>query len=114
MTARWEFNGPNGVEFVNSAFIESGQTKRFILLYEDPPTPNQEVPNAKRHSDYILISDPSTQTDHKQLTVGHWAISVEVMADNCAPLLLKGGFTITKDHRIVFDKPALRQLTRWL
>jgi hypothetical protein len=34
-----------------------------------------------------------------------------VISDNSAPLLLKGGFTITRDERIEFDKPvALRKL----
>jgi hypothetical protein len=75
-----------------------------------PPTPNQTVPNAKRTNDYLATGDLFPTSQYKKFSVGHWNVSVEVISDNSAPLLLKGGFTITRDERIEFDKPvALRK-----
>jgi hypothetical protein len=52
----------------------------------------------------------TTESQPKRLGVGHWSVMIEITSDNSAPLLLEGGFTITKDERIKFDKPALRKL----
>jgi hypothetical protein len=110
--AMWITQGRRGVETVHRCQIESDQTALLVYVYEYPPAPNQTVPNAKRTNDYLAAGDifPNS-SQYKKFIVGHWNVSIEVISDNSAPLLLKGGFTITRDERIEFDKPvALRKL----
>ena len=110
--AVWITQGRRGVESVERCQIESDQTALLVYLYEYPPTSNQTVPNAKRTKDYLATGDllPAS-SQYKKFSVGHWSVFIEVTSDNSAPLLLKGGFTITRGERIEFDKPlALRKL----
>jgi hypothetical protein len=110
--AMWITQGRHGVETVERCQIESDQTALLVYVYEYPPTSNQAVPNAKRTNDYLATGNlfPAS-SQYKKFSVGHWSVSIEVTSDNSAPLLLKGGFTITREERIEFDRPvALRKL----
>jgi hypothetical protein len=99
--------------FVDSVQLESGETAFFVIMYTYPPTPNQEVPGAKRTKDFLAAGDLFDGALPKKLGVGHWQIRIEVTSDNSAPLLLKGGFTITRDEKIELDSPLLRKLGAW-
>ncbi len=106
----WTRPSRSGAEWVERIQIESGQTGQLVLVYDYPPTPNQSALGAKTTKDYLVGGNMTTESQLKRLGVGHWSVMIEITSDNSAPLLLEGGFTITKDERIEFDKPALRKL----
>ena len=68
---------------------------------------------AKRTNDFLATGNLFTGGQFKRLGVGYWRIRIDVKSDNSAPLVLKGGFTITKDERIELNTPALRKLFLW-
>jgi hypothetical protein len=106
----WATQGRRGVELIEQMQIESGQTALLVLLFEYPPTPNQTAPGAKATHDYLASGDLFAGSHYKKFNAGHWNVLIELKSDNSAPLLLKGGFTITREEKIKFDAPALRKL----
>ena len=108
--AVWATQGRQGIELIERIQIESGQTALLVLIFEYPPTPNLTAPGAKTTNDYLATADLFSGSHYKKFNAGHWNVLIEVTSDNSAPLLIKGGFTITRDERIKFDVPALRKL----
>lgn len=113
LQAVWAAVGRQGAEFVERIQIESEETAHLVMVYIDPPTPNQEAPGARRTNEFLVTGSLFAGSQFKKLGVGHWNVLIEVRSDNSPPLLLKGGFTVTKDGRIPLDTPALRKLGVW-
>jgi hypothetical protein len=110
--AAWLVSGSRG-GLVDKVQIESGETAHVVMVYTYPPTPNQQGPNAKRTNDFLATGNLFKGSPFKKFSVGHWSVFIEVKSDNSAPLLLKGGFTVTRDERIPLDTPALRKIGAW-
>ncbi len=100
-------------EFVERVHIESGEVAHLVVLYTYPPTGNRGAPGAKTTNDFLATGNLFAGGQFKKFGVGHRSVLIEMRSDNGAPLVLRGGFTVTKNEGLELDKPALRKLFAW-
>jgi hypothetical protein len=95
--ATWRRRTRTGAnEFPSKVFIDSNTEARLVLLGEDQSVPRN-----------FFVFDLQSGS-RKELVPGHWNVTVRITADNCAPYIGKGGFTITSsDFHLVYDEPDL-------